>query len=169
MKQKLTATPPSDFRCVRSLKQCAALVSIILITTIAWSACVFAETDPLPSWNDSASKKAIVDFVEKGTKEGSPDFVKPEERIAKGLSPLRTAGGVPPEQVVGSIGKVKYDYDKEGRPELIKLPEVLLIDDKTGKPEGINMVIGRRPLGAFGIRPVTSRCSNTRGLGMVRA
>jgi len=58
--------------------------------------------------------------------------------------------GVPPEQVVGSMGKVKYDYDKEGRPELIKLPEVLLIDDKTGKPEGINMVIGRRPLGAFG-------------------
>jgi hypothetical protein len=153
---------------VRSLKQCAALVSIILITTIAWSACVFAETDPLPSWNDSASKKAIVDFVEKGTKEGSPDFVKPEERIAKGLSPLRTAGGVPLEQVVGSMGKVKYDYDKEGRPELIKLPEVLLIDDKTGKPEGINMVIGRRPLRAFGIRPVTSRCSNTQVRAMAR-
>jgi hypothetical protein len=58
--------------------------------------------------------------------------------------------GVPPEQVVGSMGKVKYQYDKNGRPELIKLPEVLLIDDKTGKPEGINMVIGRRPQGAFG-------------------
>jgi hypothetical protein len=35
-------------------------------------------------------------------------------------------------------------------PELIKLPEVLLVDDKTGKPEGINMVIGRRPVAAFG-------------------
>jgi hypothetical protein len=58
--------------------------------------------------------------------------------------------GVPPEQVVGSMGKVKYEYDKEGKPELIKLPEVLLIDDKTGKPEGINMVIGRRPQAAFG-------------------
>ena len=58
--------------------------------------------------------------------------------------------GVPPEQVVGSMGKVKYEYDKEGRPELIKLPKVLLIDDKTGEPEGINMVIGRRPQGAFG-------------------
>jgi hypothetical protein len=57
---------------------------------------------------------------------------------------------------------------KEGRPELIKLPEVLLIDDKTGKPEGINMVIGRRPLGAFGIRPVTSRCSNTQVRAMAR-
>jgi haloacid dehalogenase-like hydrolase len=58
--------------------------------------------------------------------------------------------GVPPEQVVGSMGKVKYEYNKEGRPELVKLPEVLLVDDKTGKPEGINMVIGRRPQAAFG-------------------
>ena len=55
-----------------------------------------------------------------------------------------------PEHVVGSMGKVKYDYDKAGTPQLIKLPEVLLIDDKTGKAEGINMVIGRRPQGAFG-------------------
>jgi len=58
--------------------------------------------------------------------------------------------GVPPEQVVGSMGKVKYEYDKEGKPELIKLPEVLLINDNTGKPEGINMIIGRRPQAAFG-------------------
>jgi len=55
-----------------------------------------------------------------------------------------------PEEVVGSLGKVKYDYDKAGTPQLIKLPEVLLIDDKTGKAEGINMVIDRRPQGAFG-------------------
>lgn len=58
--------------------------------------------------------------------------------------------GVFPEHVIGSMGKVKYQYDKGGKPELIKLPEVLLIDDKTGKPEGINMVIGRRPQAAFG-------------------
>jgi hypothetical protein len=38
--------------------------------------------DPLPSWNDTSPKKAIVAFVERVTKEGSPDFVKPEERIA---------------------------------------------------------------------------------------
>ena len=38
--------------------------------------------DPLPSWNDTAPKKAIVAFVEKVTKEGSPDFVPPNERIA---------------------------------------------------------------------------------------
>ena len=233
--------------------------------------------DPLSSWNDTAGKKAIVDFVEKVTRDGSVDFVKPEERIATfdndgtlwveqpnytqvtfaidevvAMAPqhpewretepfkailahdreailrfsiqdfekvvavthsgmtvqqfqeivkkwlaeakhprfkrpytecvyqpmlelmqyLRNNGfktyivtgggqefvrafagqtyGVPPEQVVGSMGKVKYEYNKEGQPELIKLPEVLLIDDKTGKPEGINMVIGRRPVGAFG-------------------
>jgi hypothetical protein len=58
--------------------------------------------------------------------------------------------GVPPEQVIGSAGKVKYDYDKDGNPMLVKLPEVLLIDDKAGKPEGINFVIGRRTIVAFG-------------------
>jgi hypothetical protein len=42
---------------------------------------VYAQ-DPLPSWNDTAPKKTIIAFVEKVTKEGSPDFVKPEERIA---------------------------------------------------------------------------------------
>jgi phosphoserine phosphatase len=41
-----------------------------------------AQSDALPSWNDGPSKKAIVDFVEKVTKEGSPDFVKAEDRIA---------------------------------------------------------------------------------------
>ena len=38
--------------------------------------------EALPSWNDTGAKKAIVDFVERATKQGSPDFVKPEERIA---------------------------------------------------------------------------------------
>lgn len=253
------------------------LIAVTLIATIVSGAPLFAQTDPLSSWNDTAPKKAITDFVTRVTKEGSGDFVKPEERFATfdndgtlwveqpiytqvtfaidevvALAPqhpewrdtepfksilgknreaierfsiqdfekvvavthsgmtiqqfqeivkkwlteakhprfkrpytecvyqpmielmqyLRNNGfktyivtgggqefvrafagptyGVPPEQVVGSMGKVKYEYDKEGKPELIKLPEVLLIDDKTGKPEGINMVIGRPPQGAFG-------------------
>ena len=41
-----------------------------------------AETDPLPSWNDGPAKQSIIDFVGKVTKEGGPDYVKPEERIA---------------------------------------------------------------------------------------
>ena len=190
-----------------------AVIALSLFLGVSISA---SAADSLPSWNDTPAKKAIIAFVEKTTKEGSPDFVKPEERIAtfvalthsgvtvqqfqeivkKWLADarhsrfkqpyteciyqpmlelmqyLRNSGfktyivtgggqefvrafaeqvyGVPPEQVVGSMGKVKYEYDKEGSPELIKLPEMLLINDKTGKPEGINMVIGRRPQAAFG-------------------
>jgi len=232
--------------------------------------------DPLPSWNDTAPKKAIVTFVENVTKEGSPNFVPPNERIAtfdndgtlwaeqpmyfqflfamdriKALAPhhpewktkepfksvvagdmkgllatgekgflqiiarthagMTTAGfeqivrdwfktarhprfnrpynqlvyqpmlellaylrangfktfvvsgggaefmrvfasdayGIPPDQIVGSMGKLKYEI-KNGKPVLIKLPEVLFIDDKQGKPEGIQNFIGQRPIFAFG-------------------
>jgi hypothetical protein len=242
-----------------------------LTTTVARAA-----DDPLPSWNDTAPKKAIVNFVAKVTKEGSSDFVPPEERIAtfdndgtlwceqpmyfqlifaldrvKALAPqhpewetkepfasllkgdvkgalaggepaiakivmvthagmttvgfekivtdwiaaakhpkfkrpytecvyqpmlellayLRANGfktfivsgggiefmrpwtekvyGVPPEQVVGSSIKTKYEM-RDGKPVLMRLPEVNFIDDKTGKPVGINGHIGRRPVVAFG-------------------
>jgi hypothetical protein len=57
--------------------------------------------------------------------------------------------GIPPEQVVGSSGKMKLDV-REGRPVLVKLPEIDLIDDKEGKPVGIQSRIGRRPIAAFG-------------------
>lgn len=57
--------------------------------------------------------------------------------------------GIPPEQVVGSSGKLKYEM-KDGRPVLMKLPEIDLIDDKEGKPVGIQSHIGRRPIAAFG-------------------
>jgi phosphoglycolate phosphatase-like HAD superfamily hydrolase len=232
--------------------------------------------DPLPSWNDGVAKQAIVVFVEKVTKEGSPDFVPPNERIAtfdndgtlwaeqpmyfqflfamdriKALAPqhpewktkepfksvlagnmkglfttgekrflqiiaqthagmttaefeqivrdwfktarhprfnrpynqlvyqpmlellayLRANGfktfvvsgggvefmrvfasdayGIPPDQIVGSMGKLKYEM-QNGKPVLIKLPEVLFVDDKQGKPEGIQNFIGQRPIFAFG-------------------
>jgi len=58
--------------------------------------------------------------------------------------------GVPPEQVVGSAGGSTYGYDKSGAPILTKDPRLLLDDDKAGKPEGIHLVIGRRPYAAFG-------------------
>ena len=57
--------------------------------------------------------------------------------------------GVPPEQVVGSSGKLKLDV-RDGRPVLLKLPEIDLVDDKEGKPVGIHTRIGRRPIAAFG-------------------
>jgi phosphoglycolate phosphatase-like HAD superfamily hydrolase len=58
--------------------------------------------------------------------------------------------GVPPEQVVGTAGKTKFTIGESGRAELLKAPEVLYVDDKTGKPEGIHLAIGRRPRAAFG-------------------
>ena len=58
--------------------------------------------------------------------------------------------GIPPEQVVGTAGGTKYGYDKSGKPMLTKEPKLLLNDDKAGKPEGIHLMIGRRPVAAFG-------------------
>ena len=57
--------------------------------------------------------------------------------------------GVPPEQVVGTSIKTKFQM-RDGRPELFRLPEVNFIDDGPGKPVGINEFIGRRPILAFG-------------------
>jgi phosphoserine phosphatase len=58
--------------------------------------------------------------------------------------------GIPPEQVVGTAGGTKYGYDKSGKPFLTKEPKLLLNDNNAGKPEGIHLMIGRRPHIAFG-------------------
>jgi phosphoserine phosphatase len=71
---------------------------------------------------------------------GGVEFMRPwTERIY----------GVPPEQVVGSSIKTRFEM-RDGRPELFRLPEINFIDDRTGKPVGINEFIGRRPIAAFG-------------------
>jgi haloacid dehalogenase-like hydrolase len=246
------------------------LLGLALLSAVAHA------QDPLPSWSDGKAKQAIVAFVAKVTKDGSPDFVPPAERIAtfdndgtlwaeqpmyfqllfaldrvKTLAPqhpewqdkepfasllkgdvkgalaggeramldiimvthagmtteefekivqewvatakhpvtkrpytemvyqpmlevlayLRANGfktfivsgggiefmrpwvervyGVPPEQVIGSSIKTKFEL-RDGKPVLMRLPEVNFIDDKTGKPVGINEYIGRRPIAAFG-------------------
>jgi phosphoserine phosphatase len=238
--------------------------------TVVWA------TDPLPSWYDTAPKKSIIAFVQKISKEGSPEFINPAERIAvfdndgtlwseqpmyfqlffaldrvKALAPqhpewktkepfasllkgdvksalaggehaileivmathasmttaefetivtdwIATARhpktkqpftemvyqpmlellaylrandfktfivsgggiefmrpwvekvyGIPPEQVVGSSIKTKFET-QDGQPVLVRLPEINFINDKEGKPVGINQYIGRRPIAAFG-------------------
>jgi phosphoglycolate phosphatase-like HAD superfamily hydrolase len=58
--------------------------------------------------------------------------------------------GIPPEQVVGSSGVVKFQMDTDGKPVLLKEAKVEFIDDGPGKPVGINRFIGRRPVFAFG-------------------
>jgi phosphoglycolate phosphatase-like HAD superfamily hydrolase len=57
--------------------------------------------------------------------------------------------GIPPEQVIGSRAKVKYER-REGRPVLLRLPEADFVDDAAGKPVGIHQAIGRRPIASFG-------------------
>ena len=163
--------------------------------------------NPLPSWNDGASRQAITAFVAKVTKEGAPSFVPQAERIAgmtteefekiatewittarhpgtgrlytemvyqpmlEVLAYLRANGfktyivsgggiefmrpwtervyGIPPEQVIGSSIKTKFEM-RNGKPVIARLPEIDFIDDKGGKPVGINSRIGRRPIAAFG-------------------
>jgi phosphoglycolate phosphatase-like HAD superfamily hydrolase len=58
--------------------------------------------------------------------------------------------GIPPEQVVGSSGVVKFQVGADGKPVLMKLPQIEFVDDGPGKPVGINRFIGRRPIFAFG-------------------
>lgn len=57
--------------------------------------------------------------------------------------------GIPPEQVIGSSIETKYEV-RDGKPVIVRLPEIDFIDDKDGKPVGINKFIGRRPVMAFG-------------------
>ena len=71
---------------------------------------------------------------------GGAEFMRPwTERVY----------GIPPEQVIGSTIKNKYEM-RDGKPVLIRLPEIEYLDDKVGKPVRINSVIGRRPVAAFG-------------------
>src|SRR5262249_41973411 len=72
---------------------------------------------------------------------GGQDFVRV-------FSPLTY--GIQPEQVVGAAGETKFGYDKDGKPLLTKEPKLLLNDNFAGKPEGIHLMIGRRPYAAFG-------------------
>ncbi|MGA2400744.1 MAG: HAD family hydrolase [Syntrophobacteraceae bacterium] len=257
-------------------KNKSTLSVFFAVVALVFAATVARAQDLLPSWNDGPTKQAIVDFVAKVTKKGSPDFVPPAERIAtfdndgtlwaeqpmyfqfifaldrvKALAPqhpewndqepfasllkgdiksglaggeramleivmashagmtttefdqivkdwLATARhpktgrlytemvyqpmlellaylrensfktfivsgggiefmrpwtekvyGIPPEQVIGSSIKTKFEM-RDGKPVLVRLPELNFIDDKTGKPVGINSHIGRRPIAAFG-------------------
>lgn len=57
--------------------------------------------------------------------------------------------GIPPEQVIGSSIRTKFEL-RNGRPVLVRLPEINFIDDRAGKPVGIHQHIGRRPIAAFG-------------------
>jgi hypothetical protein len=81
--------------------------------------------------------KGFKTFIVSG---GGVDFMRPwTERVY----------GIPPEQVVGSMGKLELQM-REGKPVLMRLPQVDHVDDGPGKPVGIQKFIGRRPIAAFG-------------------
>jgi hypothetical protein len=71
--------------------------------------------------------------------------------------------GIPPEQVVGSSGVVKFQPGPNGKPELMKLAKVEFIDDGPGKPVGINRFIGRRPI--ICLRPAIQDRKAGQGMG----
>jgi len=62
---------------------------------------------------------------------------------------VEKAYGIPPEQVIGSSIKTRFEV-RDGRPVIVRLPEIAFINDKEGKPVNIDQVIGRRPVFAFG-------------------
>ena len=64
------------------MKPVRIIIALLAIALAGLTTIVAYAQDPLPSWNDTAPKKALVAFVERVTKEGSPDFVPTEERIA---------------------------------------------------------------------------------------
>jgi phosphoglycolate phosphatase-like HAD superfamily hydrolase len=266
-----------NMKSQRAYPTLARIRAVVALLMLGACTTTHAQTDPLPSWNEGAAKKAIVEFVQTTTTQGSANFVPPAERIAtfdqdgtlwvehpiyaqvmycldhvpavvkakpelakvepfktvlsgnreaiaklpesellkivaatltgmsvedfraevkrwiaeakdprwkkpyteltylpmqEVLTYLRGNGyktyivtgggqdfvrvyseavyGIPPEQVVGTAGGTKYGYDKSGKPFLTKEPRLLLNDDKAGKPEGIHLMIGRRPVAAFG-------------------
>jgi phosphoglycolate phosphatase-like HAD superfamily hydrolase len=57
--------------------------------------------------------------------------------------------GIPPEQTIGSTIRTKWEM-RNGKPTIVRLPEIDFVDDKSGKPLNINRIIGRRPIAAFG-------------------
>src|SRR5262245_49464918 len=64
------------------MKILSAWLQPLVIAVLLLPRLVSAQTDPLPSWNEGAAKKAIIDFVARVTKQGAPDFIAPVERIA---------------------------------------------------------------------------------------
>ena len=135
------------------------LVEVIMITHAGMTTSEFAKivTDWLATARDPRFKRPHTELVYQPMLEvlaylrangfktfivsgGGVEFMRPwAERVY----------GIPPEQVIGSSIKTKFQIT-DGSPVLFRLPEVNFIDDKAGKPIGINEAIGRRPIAAFG-------------------
>jgi len=76
-------------------------------------------------------------------------FIVSGGRHTRAYYPCDAQYGIPPEQTIGSSIKTKFEI-RDGKPVLVRLPEIDFIDDKKEKPVGIHKFIGRRPIAAFG-------------------
>ena len=157
-KQPFKAVLDGDIKALAKSGE-RALVELVMVTHAGMSTNEFTKivTDWLATARDPRFKRPYTELVYQPMLEllaylrangfktfivsgGGIEFMRPwTERIY----------GVPPEQVVGSSIKTRFEM-RDGQPLLFRLPEVNFIDDKAGKPVGINEYIGRRPIAAFG-------------------
>ena len=157
-KQPFKAVLEGDMKALAELGE-RELVELLMVTHAGMSTAEFAKisTDWIATARDPRFKRPYTELVYQPMLEllaylrangfktfivsgGGVEFMRPwTERIY----------GVPPEQVVGSSIKTRFEM-RDGQPLLFRLPEVNFIDDKAGKPVGINEYIGRRPIAAFG-------------------
>tara|TARA_R110000823_G_scaffold295738_3_gene415578 strand:- start:27952 stop:28935 length:984 start_codon:yes stop_codon:yes gene_type:complete len=98
---------------------------------------------------DEMTYQPMVEVLEYLRANGFKTFIVSGGGIAMIRVFAEEAYGIPPEQVVGSSVKTKFEM-RNGEPVIIRLPEMNFIDDKEGKPIGISQHIGRRPIAAFG-------------------
>jgi phosphoglycolate phosphatase-like HAD superfamily hydrolase len=157
-KQPFAAVLDGDMKALAASGE-KGLVEIIAVTHAGMTTAEFEKitTDWLATARDHRFKRPYTELVYQPMLEllaylrangfktfivsgGGIEFMRPwTERIY----------GVPPEQVVGSSIKTRFEM-KDSAPTLFRLPEVNFVDDKMGKPIGINEHIGRRPIAAFG-------------------
>ena len=130
----------------------ACLAVLLLPLMVARGA--LAQMDPLPSWNEGAVKESMafqpmLELLAYLRANGFKTFIVSGGGIDFMRVFTEQVYGIPPEQVVGNVGETKLEM-RNGKPVLVKLPKVNLVDDKAGKPVGIQRFIGRRPILAFG-------------------
>src|SRR4030095_14195442 len=112
---------------------------LLLVAVLAGAPWALAQTDPLPSWNDGPTKKAIVDFVQATTTPGSPQFVPPPERIA----PFDQDGTLWVEQPMYS----QVMYCLERVPALVKAkPELAKVEPFKTVLSGNREAIAKMPM-----------------------
>ncbi|MGE9009956.1 HAD family hydrolase [Leptospira interrogans] len=157
-KQPFAAVLDNDFKALAASGE-KGLVGLVAVTHAGMTTTEFEKitTDWLATARDHRFKRPYTELVYQPMLEllaylranefktfiasgGGIEFMRPwTERIY----------GVPPEQVIGSSIKTRFEM-KDGAPTLFRLPDINFIDDKSGKPIGINEHIGRRPIAAFG-------------------